>query len=251
MCARTIEAVALIFHSSSHTTLMLQASKTVRRVGTRIAAASKEFAKRHPQTSLSPAPYTYTVVQSDQANAFVLPNNHVFVLTGLFKYVKDEDELAAVMGHETAHNLARHAGERVSGNLVVNIFARLMLLVDPSGVLSTIIVPAAQLVHGLPNSREAEGEADRIGIDLAALACYDPRAAERVFRAMKEGSDGAPPEFLSTHPSHDSRISKFQEWMPDALAIYNSDSGERCKTVRDDMAQARYQAAQEAIQGRY
>jgi predicted Zn-dependent protease len=66
------------------------AAVTVERVGSRIANASRNFAAQNPSTSLAPAPYTYTVVRSDQANAFVLPNNHVFVLTGLFKYVKDE-----------------------------------------------------------------------------------------------------------------------------------------------------------------
>ena len=66
------------------------AAVTVERVGSRIANASRNFARQHPATSVAPAPYTYTVIRSNQANAFVLPNNHVFVLTGLFKYVKDE-----------------------------------------------------------------------------------------------------------------------------------------------------------------
>ena len=93
-----------------------RAAETVRRVGQRIAQASQTFCQQH---HLPPShyakPYTYTIIRSDTANAFVLPGNHVFVMTGLFKYIKDEDELAAVLGHETAHNLARHAGEKVSG----------------------------------------------------------------------------------------------------------------------------------------
>jgi predicted Zn-dependent protease len=157
------------------------ASITVHRVGSRIAAAEKEFAAREQLNSLSPSPHTYTIVRSDQANAFVLPNNHVVVLTGLFQYVRDEDELAAVLGHECAHNLARHAGERMSGGLVVNMIARALYLIDPSGVLSMFFLPAAGLLLELPHSREHESEADRIGIHLAAIACYDPRAAKRVF----------------------------------------------------------------------
>lgn len=185
------------------------------------------------------------MVQSDQANAFVLPNNHVFVLTGLFRYVKNEDELAAVLGHETAHNLSRHAGERMSGGIVLNVFARLSLLVDPTGFLAQVLIPAATLLHTLPNSREAEVEADQIGVYLAAEACYDPRAAKMVFQAMKDGTRGAPPEFISTHPSHDTRISNFDQWIPGAMTIYDSDMGERCHRVREDMAQARVAAAQQ------
>ncbi len=149
------------------------------------------------------SPYTYTVIRSDQANAFVLPNNHVFVLTGLFQFVRSEDELAAVLGHEIAHNLARHAGERVSSNLFIQLIARLTFLLDPSGVLYTLFVPAATLLHDLPHSRDHEIEADYIGLQLAAEACYDPKAANRVFGAMKAGNStmASPPEFISTHPS--------------------------------------------------
>ena len=158
-----------------------RASQTVQRVGGRLVGAAQVFTQAHPTANLSPSPFTFTVVRSDMANAFVLPNNHVFVMTGLFQYVRDEDDLAAVLGHELAHNLARHAGEKMSGSLVVNIVARLLFLVDPSGFLSYLLLPAATLLHNLPNSRQAETEADRIGVFLAAQACYDPRAAKRVF----------------------------------------------------------------------
>lgn len=220
------------------------AAVTVERVGSRIANASRIFAAQNPKsTAIASAPYTYTVIRSDQANAFVLPNNHVFVLTGLFKYVKDEDELAAVLGHETAHNVCRHAGERMSSGILISVFARLMYLVDPSGILSALFMPAAGLLHSLPHSRIAEVEADQIGVFLAAEACYDPRAAKRVFQAMKDGTRGAPPEFISTHPSHDTRIAKFDHWMKDAVAVYDSDGGMRCQQVREEMAKERYMAA--------
>ena len=100
----------------------------------------------HPQYSTvqkenvsSNPPYTYTVIRSSDANAFVLPGNHVFVLTGLFKYVRDEDELASIMGHEMAHNLARHAGERLSDTILLSILHRLSLFIDPSGTLLTFL----------------------------------------------------------------------------------------------------------------
>jgi predicted Zn-dependent protease len=230
-----------------------RASVTVKRVGTRIAKAAAKFASKHDMTNMSNSPYTYTVVRSDMANAFVLPNNHVFVFTGLFRYIQNEDDLAAVMGHEMAHNLARHAGERMSGGIVVNLLARLSLLIDPSGAIFTVFLPAAQLFRELPHSRTQETEADQIGVYLAAEACYDPRAAKRVFAAMKDGSKeigGAPPEFLSTHPSHERRISNFDQWLPDAMKIYDGDAfgdGERCRQVREQMKKARKHAAIQAF----
>jgi metalloendopeptidase OMA1, mitochondrial len=248
-----------------------RASQTVHRVGSRIAAASQSFLQQYGTNSnknrsgtgsSAPVPvpkYTYTVVRSEQANAFVLPGNHVFVLTGLFQYVWNEDELAAVLGHEIAHNVARHAGEKISQSLLLNMLARLSLLVDPSGLVVSILLPTATLFRELPHSRTQEMEADEIGVMISAMACYDPRAAERVFTRMAQGGgrdpddpNGSrrkvmePPEFLSTHPSHESRIRKFETYMPRALRAYEGDdfSGERCRAIRRDMDLARRHAAQ-------
>lgn len=143
-------------------------------------------------------------MRSDQANAFVLPNNHIFVYTGIFRFVRNEDDLAAMLGHEAAHNLCRHAGERITGSILVSILARIALLLDSSGVLYSVFLPAAEFLHELPHSRDHEIEADYVGLQLAADACYDPRAAKRMFSAMK-AEDSAQrlksPEFMSTHPS--------------------------------------------------
>jgi metalloendopeptidase OMA1, mitochondrial len=151
-----------------------------------------------------------------------------------------------------AHNLARHVGEKVSGSVVIGIFARLSLLLDPSGALLTVILPASSLLRELPHSRTQESEADQIGIHLAALACYDPRAAKRVFQAMKEASSNStgknPPEFLSTHPSHETRIQNFDQWMESALQTYKGDGGERCRKIRQEMTAARQMAAHQATQ---
>lgn len=230
-----------------------RASRTVQRVGSRIAQAAHHFARQHNlahHNDISTSPYTYTVIKSEMANAFVLPNNHVFVFTGLFNYIQTEDDLAAVLGHECAHNLARHVGEKLSASFVTNLLARLSLLIDPSGALFMIFMPAATLFRDLPHSRTQETEADHIGVFLAAEACYDPRAAKRVFAAMKKGMEasGAPPEFLSTHPSHESRISNFDQWLPDAMNVYKGDGFgvDRCHQVRQQMKLARQQAAQQA-----
>jgi len=181
------------------------------------------------------------------ANAFVLPGNHVFLFTGLFKYLKSEDDLAAVLGHEVAHNLARHAGEKISGSVLMNIvgiFAWVFL--DPS--FYYWLFPAASLLKDLPNSRKQETEADQIGLHITAQACYDPHAAKRLFLALEEeekkGVHG--PEFLSTHPSHTRRVEKMDSWIPEVLQHarqVDANYDERCMLVRERMAQARQQAA--------
>lgn len=231
-----------------------RASMTVERVGSRIEAAAMEFCKEHDVRHMGSSPFTYTLVRSEMANAFVLPGNHVFVMTGLFRFVQNEDDLASVLSHEVAHNVARHAGEKISGSAVVNLIARLSLLFDPSGFTFSILLPATTLFRTLPHSRTQETEADEIGVHLAAKACFDPRASKRVFSAMMNGLDNgkngtkrSPPEFLSTHPSHESRISNFDKWMPDAMSEFQSDNGERCRRVRRDMELARRYAAQQAL----
>jgi metalloendopeptidase OMA1, mitochondrial len=168
----------------------------------------------------------------------------IAVLTGIFKYAQTEDELGGILGHEMAHNLARHHGERVSSTFVVGMIARLSLLFDPSGGLLLIFMPAAQLLSELPNSRTQETEADRIGIRLAAEACFDPEALIPVFRRMEQaGSDGSdmalalkPPEFLSTHPSDDRRIKQMQKWLPEGKKIFHQEEGERCRRMRREIA---------------
>ena len=234
-----------------------RASVTIQRVGNRIATAADKFAKENNVETYG-GKYTYTIVRSDMANAFVLPNNHVFVLTGLFDFVRNEDELAAILGHEIAHNLARHAGERVSGSILINLLARCTLLIDPSGVLYSLFLPAATLLHDLPHSRTHEIEADYIGLHLASEACYDPKSVRNVFKAMKDGEQGissisgtkaktskvTPPEFMSTHPGYDTRISNLDLWMPEALEIYNADAGYKCNRIRKEMKLAREHANQ-------
>ena len=93
-------------------------------------------------------------------------------------------------------------------------------------------------------------EADRIGIILSSEACYDPRAAKRVFSRMKEDTENGnnkhqapPPEFISTHPGYDTRLTLFDQWMPDALQRYEADGGMKCRMIRDEMKRARKLAA--------
>ncbi|KAF6845219.1 peptidase family M48 protein [Colletotrichum musicola] len=159
-------------------------------------------------------------------NAFVLPGGKVFVHSGILRVARNEDGLAAVLGHEIAHNLAQHVGERMSSTIGPNILLGSLVL------LSGIWPPAILLVHyagaglmdmvfNLPMGRLQESEADHIGLMLMAEACFDPREAAAFWRRMdwaaKRSGAEEPPEFLSTHPSNEHRIEKIQEWMPKAL----------------------------------
>lgn len=233
-----------------------RASITLQRVGLRIHRAAQEFlfenlpeGERKAYLANIQATPTFTVVRSEEANAFVLPNNHIFVMTGLFQFARNEDELASIIGHEMAHNLARHVGEKVSGNLVVQGLARLSLLLDPTGTLMLLFLPAANIFRELPHSRIQELEADRIGMILAAKACYDPAALHRVFSRMKEAEHhhSSPPQVLSTHPSHESRLTQMEKLLPDANRVWRrEDEGATCRHLRQEMAWARQVAVQRA-----
>ncbi|KAJ3292521.1 hypothetical protein HK104_005219 [Borealophlyctis nickersoniae] len=146
----------------------------------------------------------------------------VFVFTGIIPIVQDEDGMAAVLGHETAHQIARHSAEKLSymkillvGQVLLSVFF------DTSFLVNKMLLEFGLL---LPFSRKMEAEADYIGLKLMAQACYDPRAAIRLWERMKQAHKMQPPAYLSTHPSTEYRIKKIKEWLPEALETYqNSD----------------------------
>ncbi|KAI1126333.1 peptidase family M48-domain-containing protein [Nemania abortiva] len=154
------------------------------------------------------------------ANAFVLPGGKVFVYSGLIPIARNEHGLAAVLGHEIAHNLAQHVAERMSSQLGVNILLySLISLTGGVGLLVTTYLGHAMLdlVFSRPMGRRQEAEADYIGLMMMAEACYDPREALGFWERMRRAQQEEPPEWMSTHPSHSNRIQKIQEWMPKAL----------------------------------
>ena len=150
-----------------------------------------------------------------QKNAFVLPGGKVFVFSGILEVTKDEDGLAAVLGHEIAHNVAHHAAEQASRSILllpVGIAAFLAAGIDPS-----ILRFITNLLFALPGSRKQEEEADYIGLLMMSESCYDPKAAMRLWSAMEKEENGqAPPQFMSTHPSNHNRLEKIQSWLSEA-----------------------------------
>lgn len=149
-----------------------------------------------------------------QKNAFVLPGGKVFVFSGILDICQGDDGLAAVLGHEIAHNLAHHAGEKMSQLwFVVPLAVALAYTLDISGQLAQF---AVDLALSRPGSRKQESEADYIGLLMMAQACYDPNAAVGLWQRMATAEQYAPPQFLSTHPASKSRITTIQEWLPQA-----------------------------------
>ncbi|KAK2000264.1 peptidase family M48 [Colletotrichum falcatum] len=157
-------------------------------------------------------------------NAFVLPGGKVFVYSGILRLTRNEDGLAAVLGHEIAHNLAEHAGERMSSSILANVLLGGLFALSgmfPPAIILAQYLGLTDLVFTRPMSRVQESEADYIGLMLMAEACYDPREAvtfwKRMDAAAKRGHAEVAPELLSTHPSNEHRIEKCKEWMPKAL----------------------------------
>ena len=162
----------------------------------------------------------HVIDDPNEKNAFVVPGGKVFVFSGILSLCQDENGVAAVLGHEIAHNVAHHTAERISRSLIIMITAfALSLIFDVSGQSSNFI---SNLVLGLPNSRAQEAEADHIGLLMMAQSCFDPEAVPEFWRRMAQAEKGAPPQFLSTHPSSYNRMDTITKWLPEAKDKYES-----------------------------
>lgn len=164
------------------------------------------------------------VFQDDSANAFALPGGKIGVHTGLLKVAENQDQLATVIGHEIAHVQARHSNERVSQQFAVEQGLGLVnALANPQSgtgkTLMGLLGVGAQYGVLLPFSRIQESEADTMGLRLMARAGFDPRESIRLWQNMTRAGTGQPPEFLSTHPSHGTRIADLNRNMPEAMRI--------------------------------
>ena len=175
------------------------------------------------------------VQTNDQINAYCMPGGKIMVFTGLIEKLKATDaELAAVIGHEIAHALREHGRERMSIAAVQQVgLAGLAILAGSSsnqnaaaaGVQAAAL--GSNLFFALPNSRTQESEADRIGLELAARAGYDPHAAISLWQKMSAAGGATPPEFLSTHPANEARIANLKQLIPSVMPLY-----EQAKTAQ-------------------
>ncbi|HEY7750932.1 MAG TPA: M48 family metallopeptidase [Ignavibacteriaceae bacterium] len=200
----------------------------VRSVGFKIKSAVEKYMRENNMSDkLKGYDWEFNLVEDEQANAWCMPGGKVVFYTGILPITKDETGIAVVMGHEIAHAIAEHGNERMSQQLLQQVGAVGLMVAmkdEPAetqalwlgvyGVGSTVAVM-------LPYSRTHESEADHLGLVFMAMAGYNPNSAVEFWQRMDANSGGgAPPEFLSTHPSPETRISDIKKWMPEAMKYY-------------------------------
>lgn len=202
-------------------------AQTVQRVGNKIAQAVTRFLQDSGHGDQYNFNWEFNLINEDQINAWCMPGGKVAVYTGILPVTKTEAGLATVMGHEIAHAIAKHAAERMSQTLAAQVGgAAVDVATSERSSTTRAVINTAYGLGGqlalLSYSRNQEIEADRLGLVFMAMAGYDPHEAvgfwERMAQAKQGG--GAPPEFLSTHPSDARRIMNIQKLLPEALTYY-------------------------------
>ena len=210
-----------------------QVSRQIREIAQRLIARVPEVTADLAQANSQAPPTTHqnfqwdvAVIQSDQANAFCLPGGKMAVYTGLIPVAQNQDAMAVVMGHEIAHALLRHGSQRMAQQKLVQMgqMAAGAALggMDPGQQQAIMAALGAGAQYGfiLPYGRNHETQADRIGLMLAAAACYNPREAVPLWERMSQlGGGQRQPEFASTHPDPANRIQLLQSMMPEAEAF--------------------------------
>lgn len=161
------------------------------------------------------------VINSNEVNAWCMPGGKMAVYTGLINQTQaTDDELAAVIGHEMAHALREHSREQMSQQMVTNMGLSILSAVTGNAAAADLGGTLTDVMFNLPNSRTHETEADLLGVELAARAGYDPRAAVTLWQKMGALGGGGTPEFLSTHPSPSSRINELQVAAERVMPLY-------------------------------
>lgn len=198
-------------------------AEMITRVGQRIASAAERWldANGHPGY-LKDYKWEYNLVNDETINAWCMPGGKIVFYTGIMPICQSETGVAVVMGHEVAHALADHGAQRMSAGTLQQIGAvgTAIATSNKSPETQNAFMQAyglASTVGGmLPFSRSHETEADRIGLQIMAIAGYDPDEAAELWKRMKAKGGEAPPEFMSTHPSNDTRINNLTAWAPAA-----------------------------------
>jgi len=199
----------------------------VRTVGTRIKSAVEQYmAANNLSDRLKGYAWEFTLVESKEVNAWCMPGGKVVVYTGILPLTKNEQGLAVVLGHEIAHAVAEHGNERMSQEMITQFGGAALSEVLKSKPAETqqlwmgVFGAGAQYGVLLPYSRTHESEADHLGLIFMAMAGYDPNGAIDFWERMAAAGKGKPPEFMSTHPSDETRIAAIRQNMPEAMKYY-------------------------------
>lgn len=201
----------------------------VKRVGENISRAVIEFMQKNGMGSrVDNFQWEFNLIEEDVPNAWCMPGGKVVVYTGILPYAKTEGGLAVIMGHEVAHAVARHGNERMSQAMLIETGGlALAAAIDekPEETKSLFMMAygvGTAVGVSLPYSRAHETEADKLGLIFMAMAGYDPNEAVDFWQRMSEAGGQKPPEFLSTHPSDQTRIQDLQAYMPEAMKYYKN-----------------------------
>jgi len=200
----------------------------VDRVGARIAnAITKYYSSKEKQSVLEGYKWEFNTIDDKKViNAWCMPGGKVVVYTGLLPVTQNETALAIVMGHEIAHSVAKHGNERMSQAMVQQMGGMALEVAlaqkpqETQDLFMSTYGIGSQLGAMLPWSRQQETEADQYGLIFSAMAGYDPREAIPFWQRMSKAGGGSTPEFLSTHPSDETRLRKLKQFIPEALKYY-------------------------------
>ena len=215
----------------------------VKRAGQRIKKSVEDYliANNYSQV-LEGFQWEFNVIENKTVNAWCMPGGKVVFYTGILPLCRDETGVAVVMGHEVSHAIASHGAERMSQGLLAQgaltagqVGLGVAMANKPRetqniwmGLYGLAAPTAASVGYILPNSRNQESEADRLGLTFMAMAGYDPRVAVEFWQRMAQASNGQkPPEWLSTHPADNTRVSNLQKLMPNAVALYKKSTGRK------------------------
>lgn len=201
----------------------------IKRVGERIKTAVTQYlTAQHQEDMLEGFAWEFNLIESPQVNAWCMPGGKVAFYTGIMPICQNEEGVAVVMGHEIAHALARHGNERMSQSLAAQLGGVALsaaLEKEPQETQQLAMIAygvGAQYGALLPFSRLHESEADELGLYFMAMAGYDPHNAPTFWERMASAGGGSVPEFMSTHPSHNTRISNLNSWMNKAEGYYRT-----------------------------
>ncbi len=202
-----------------------QQTEQIQRVGKRISAAVEQYLREQNQLALIEGfVWEFNLIDEDTPNAWCMPGGKVAFYTGILPYTKGETGIAVVMGHEIAHAIVGHGTERISNQMLRQGGGALLSIFSKESNYHEAIMQTyglgSQYLGILPYSRMHESEADHLGLIFMAMAGYNPEAAVGFWQRMGASNPNAPPEFLSTHPSDNTRVRELRAHMPEALQYY-------------------------------
>lgn len=201
----------------------------VKTVGVKIQYAVEAFMSKNKMSDdLEGYSWEFNLIEDDQLNAWCMPGGKVAFYTGIMPVCQDESGVAVVMGHEIAHAIANHGSERMSQGLIQQLGGVALAVAvqdkpeETQAMLFTAYGVGTTYGAMLPFSRLHESEADKLGLIFMAMAGYDPHEAPEFWERMDALAGSAPvPEWLSTHPAHDTRIKNLNAFLPEAMKYYN------------------------------